>query len=125
MIIKLICKYFLVLRDAALIKELKILRCESVIDSFDCSNSGTVLIKHLFFPGSNASYKEKRTTRWYVCTVSCGTEIFASAPRQANENGNVYFDDEFKLNLLSSLFEITVAIYALPLLNKKKRSVSI
>lgn len=79
---------------------------------------GTVFIKNLFFPG-RLDENNAKTITWYVCTVSYGTQIFATAPRHSNSAGSVEFEDEFKIDRLPNVFEITVSIYALKLHTSK------
>lgn len=78
-----------------------------------------MFVTNIALPGK-LSKKSKKITTWYVCTVSCGTEIFGTAASQPKANGDVVFDEEFEIKTRSYNFEITITIYAMTLPNYKE-----
>lgn len=82
-------------------------------------NFGTVCLSKLFFPGRTVE-QNKEFTRWFVCVVSCGVQIFATTAVKADSDGNVVFGEEFEFHSLSSDFEIDVSLYGMKLKNANR-----
>lgn len=83
-------------------------------DTHQRSNSGSVFVKNLAFLGIWPK-ESKKFTWWYVCIISCGTEIFGTAASQPNADGDVWFNEEFEIKTHSRCFGITVTLYGIML----------
>lgn len=75
-------------------------------------NSGSVSLSNLLFFGRKFE-SNKRVTRWFVCIVGCGKKILATKAVNANNDGNVVFEDVFEFKSLSSDFEIDISLYGM------------
>lgn len=88
--------------------------CHTIRNKYDSYNFGSVLIKNITFLCRH-SKRKKRNGGWYVCTVSCGIDVFATEPARAGTDRNLTFRSEFEIRPRSSQFEITIALYKLNL----------
>lgn len=86
----------------------------AIRNKYDSCNFGSVIIKNIIFLCRH-SKRKTRNTGWYLCTVSCGIEVFATKPTRAGADRNLMFHDEFEIRPRSSQFEITIALYKLKL----------
>lgn len=89
--------------------------------NYTSNKSGSVFVKNIALPGKQSN-KSKKNATWYVCIVSCGTEIFGTAATQPNANGDISFDEEFEIKTRSHNFEIAITLYAMTISNYKKVS---
>lgn len=104
--------YSSALRIEAVTKQLEYIRKDNFTkNKFDRYNYGSVLVRELVFFGR----ERKKNKWWYVCTVSCCTEVFATAPTRADADGAIVFHEKFEIKPPSSNFEITVTLYGMRL----------